>query len=125
MKLHHLGVACEDISAALGFIAQSQTILSQSGIVFDPLQNASLCMVQLADGTVIELISGPKVENLVKRRLFLYHTCWETADFDRQLSSLCENGCLLVSPPKPALLFNEKRVAFLNSPLGLIELLEA
>jgi methylmalonyl-CoA/ethylmalonyl-CoA epimerase len=125
MIFHHLGIACDNMQAVLQFIDTTQTIISQSEVVFDPQQNAYLCMVQTQAAVKIELITGEQVRNFIKRGLYLYHTCWEVADLDTIVAKLCADGLTLVSGPKPAVLFNDRRVCFLYSPLGLIELLES
>jgi hypothetical protein len=61
---------------------------------------------------------------MVRRGQFLYHLCYLTEDLDRVISRLVGDGCVLVSGPSPAVLFDGNRVAFLLGPLGLIELLE-
>lgn len=124
MKFQHLGIACHDIENALVFIRSTYQIANVSEIVYDPLQKASLCMVTIQDGTKIELISGDIVRNLLKKQIYLYHTCWQVEDIESAIHKFRQNGAVLISEPKPALLFNGKKVAFIASPLGIVELLE-
>ncbi len=73
---------------------------------------------------MIELISGPCVENILKKRQFLYHTCYTVHDIEQTMKQLIEDGAFLVREPKEAILFSNQKVAFLSWNLGLIELLE-
>ena len=59
-----------------------------SDTVFDEKQNGSLCMITLEDDSKIELITGPVVAGRVKKRQFLYHTCYETEDLNNTHSLL-------------------------------------
>jgi methylmalonyl-CoA/ethylmalonyl-CoA epimerase len=125
MKLHHLGVACQDISRSLEELRASglggEVV---AGPLADPLQDASLCLVR-SHGTDVELVSGPAVAGLLKKGMALYHVCWEVEDLDASLASLEAQGGMKVSEPKPAVLFGGRRVAFVRTPMGLVELLEA
>lgn len=124
MKFHHLGIACMNIEKTLAFIQETMTISTISDSIFDELQQATLCMVTLQDGTKLELISGPVVQSYLKRNIHLYHSCYVAENIEETLQLLETKGCRIISPPKPALLFNNQHVAFLTSPLGLIELIE-
>ena len=125
MKFHHLGIACKDINNAIKFVEKSFIVVQQSEIIFDFNQNTHLCLLTLDDGTNIELVSGITVEKFVKKRQFLYHTCWEVKNIEKSIENLYQNGAMLISEPKQAKLFNSRRVAFLFSELGIIELLES
>ena len=57
MKLHHLGYACLDIKKAIEAVKISQQISAVSDIIFDPFQQADICIVCLEDGSRIELVS--------------------------------------------------------------------
>ena len=51
-----------------------------------------------------------------------FYTLYE--DIEKEISRFEEKGCVVVSELKPAILFGGKRVAFLMTPTGLIELVE-
>ncbi len=125
MKFHHIGVATENINTMIDYLNTIMDVIEVGPIVSDPLQNADLCMVRLADGTQIELIAGPVVEKLVKKRNFLYHICYETDDIEKQIATLLTHNAILVSEAKEAVLFGYKKVAFLMTEMGLIELVES
>ncbi|PTQ95788.1 methylmalonyl-CoA epimerase [Mucilaginibacter yixingensis] len=125
MKLHHVGVACADINEEIANIHRLHKVIDQTPVVFDEQQNAELVMLTLEDGTNIELISGKQVENLVKKRISYYHLCFEVDDINAEIERLTGEGAMLVSPPKPAILFNNREVAFLYLSYGLIELVSS
>jgi methylmalonyl-CoA/ethylmalonyl-CoA epimerase len=123
MKFHHVGVACKDIQAELQSIRKLHKIIEETPVVFDENQQAELCMITVEDGLNIELVSGTPVENLLKKRISYYHICYEVDDIDQAIESLTENGGMLISPPKEAILFNNRKVAFLMLSYGIVELL--
>lgn len=124
MRFHHIGIACRDISETLEFINKSFAIEDVSEIIFDEIQNVELCLVTVTDGPHIELVAGKTVEKFLTKKQFLYHTCWQVNDIEQAIEKLYENGAMLISAPQQAILFDNKRVAFLFSDIGIIELLE-
>ncbi|MCI8853031.1 MAG: VOC family protein [Lachnospiraceae bacterium] len=124
MIFHHIGIASADMGEALAYVRALFPVREVSETVYDEKQDASLCMVTLEDGSRMELITGPVVAGRVKKRQFLYHTCYETADLEESIRHFEEQGALVVSEPKEAVLFSMRRVAFLMTELGLLELLE-
>ncbi|SHL01546.1 VOC family protein [Chryseobacterium polytrichastri] len=125
MKFHHVGVACKDIQAELQSIRQLHKIIEETPVVFDENQQAELCMITVEDGLNIELVSGKPVENLLKKRISYYHICYEVDDIDKTIEYLTEKGGMLISPPKEAILFNNRKVAFLMLSYGIVELLNS
>ena len=124
MRLHHIGIACQsivDFKARLGGLFP---ITKEGPIVKDPVQDATLCMVEIGGGLRLELIEGSPVQNALKKNITYYHLCFSVTDIDVTIQSMQEKGCVLVSPSKPAVLFHGKKVAFLYTPMGLIEFLE-
>lgn len=124
MKMHHIGIATGDIQKMQQYLQNIAEVSSIGPTVYDGKQDAFLCMVTLMDGTMIELIAGKVVEKLVKKRNFLYHICYEVEDIEKKIGQLVENGAMVISEPKEAILFDERKVAFLMTDMGMIELLE-
>ena len=120
MKFHHIGIATNDIEKSLNFLKNQFKIVSISKKIFDEKQNAYLMLVKTEDMTY-ELVSGEMVKNLIKKNITYYHICYEVKNLEKAIKQI--DG-ILVSPPKEAILFNNRKVAFLITPLGLIELLE-
>lgn len=125
MKFHHVGIACKSIIDEIAAVAKIHEILERSPIIFDNEQNAELCLLTIADGLKIELISGKQVETIIKRRISYYHLCFEVEDIDSEIKRLEKEGAILISPPKPAILFDNRQVAFLFVSYGIIEVLSS
>jgi len=124
MQFHHIGIACQNIPETLQFVKKSFPVTHTTDIIFDANQNADLCLLTLEDDSHIELVSGVAVEKFIKKRQSIYHTCWQVKNIDQAIEKLYDNGAMLISAPKEAILFDNRRVAFLFSDIGIIELLE-
>ncbi|MCD8118261.1 MAG: VOC family protein [Lachnospiraceae bacterium] len=125
LKFHHIGIATEDIALSQKEIENHFSVASVSDTVFDQNQNAYLCMITLDDGYRMELVQGEVVRTLVKRQRYLYHTCYTVEDIDEAIGELLEEGYFQISEPKEAVLFHNRKVAFLSGKLGMIELLQS
>jgi methylmalonyl-CoA/ethylmalonyl-CoA epimerase len=124
MKVHHIGLACQDIEQSIEDFKKYHNIIWKSDIVTDNLQNAKLCLVKTDLGLDFEFISGNQVARLLKKGISYYHICYEVESIDRTIEEYLAKGAIMVSEPKPAILFDNKRVSFLYLPYGLIELVE-
>jgi methylmalonyl-CoA/ethylmalonyl-CoA epimerase len=124
LKLHHIGIATDDIDRGITYIQNLMGVKEVSDIVYDPNQNANLCMVTAEDGTLYELIAGEVVKSYLKKRVFMYHSCYLAEDFAGSIDHLTHIGAVMVSEPKETVLFHGKRVAFFMTDIGMIELLE-
>lgn len=124
MKFHHVGICCKNIRKKIEAIEEIHSVLKTTDIIYDPLQNAELCMVTLEDGTNLELVSGKVVETFLKKKIDFYHICYEVDDINEELKRICTNGGVQISEIKPAILFNNRKVVFIKVSYGIIELLE-
>lgn len=124
LKLHHIGLATSNMEETKKYLSEFFRIVDVSDTVYDENQGAKLCMLTMDDGTLIELIEGDVVRNYIKKRNFMYHACYQTDNMERVMERFTKKGALLVSEPKEAVLFQNRKVAFLMTELGLIELLE-
>ena len=125
LHYHHLGIACKDIEKCLEFIKASMDVKEHTDITFDEHQDAHVCLVILENGSKIELISGKVVENIISKGISYYHTCYLVKDINESIEFLRkECGAMVVSPPKPGKLYDNKLAAFLYTSIGIIELLE-
>lgn len=125
MQLHHIGVACRDIEEEIGNISRVHEVLQRTPVVYDPCQDATLAMLTLADGTRIELVAGPPVQTMLRKGIGYYHLCFEVDDIESEIERLVLQKAVLLSPPKPAVLFGGRKVAFLQASYGIVELLSA
>jgi methylmalonyl-CoA/ethylmalonyl-CoA epimerase len=123
MQLHHIGVACRDIEEGIEQLTRVHDVVGRTPVVHDREQDALLVMLTLSDGTRIELVAGRQVDTLLKKNIGLYHLCFEVADIDAEIGRLVAGGARLIVPPKPAVLFDGRAVAFLYVDYGMIELL--
>lgn len=122
--LHHIGFACADIESGLRFIERVYSVTGISECVFDPSQQATLCLVETRNGQAIELVAGPVVAGLVERGVTLYHLAYSVEDIHAAIRTLSSAGARQVRKVLPAKLFNGAQVCFLQTPLGLVELVE-
>ena len=124
MKFDHIGIATNDINELINKLSKYMNITEKSEIVYDELQDASLCMLTIDNNTKLELIQGKVVENILKKRQYLYHTCYSVDNIEETVEKLVLDGAHTISEIKPAILFNNRRVVFLMWDLGIIELVE-
>jgi len=125
MKIHHIGIACQDIQEAISELERFHTIIQRSEIVYDENQHASLCLVNTGTGMDIEFIAGEQVARMVKKGINYYHVCYEVDNLNVTIDEYLSRGAMMISEPKPAVLFGGKKVAFLHLPYGLVELVES
>ena len=125
MKLHHIGIACSEIQEALAELKKIYTVSSVGPVVFDSVQNASLCMVETAHGINFELVTGDRVSGLLKRKQSYYHLCYEVSDLEAETLAMIAAGAVAITKAEPAVLFDNRRVRFFMTQTGMIELLEA
>ena len=124
MKFHHIGICCKNIEKKINLIEKIHKIIEKTEIIYDPLQDANLCMLTLEDGTNLELVSGKVVEIFLKKKINYYHICYEVVNIEEEIEKICSNSGVQISEIKPAILFNNRRVVFLKVDYGIIELLE-
>jgi methylmalonyl-CoA/ethylmalonyl-CoA epimerase len=122
--VHHTGIACRDIQVTRDQLVAALDVVSVDGPVVDPLQDATLCMLTTRDGARLELVSGAPVDGVVARGGGPYHVCFEVDSIAEAVDELAGAGWRVVAPPTPAVLFDGAPVAFLLSPMGLVELVE-
>ena len=132
MQVHHIGYLVEDMAEAVKEFARLGYRV-QKPELYDSLRRINLCFVE-NEGTCVELIEpaeGCKLFTKLHKRIgnAPYHIGYITdggGGLDETLTTLCDEGYMLVQPPQPATAFGEKRVAFLmNEAIGLIEIIES
>jgi len=131
MKVDHIGIVVRDITKHfnrhLVHLFPKEWLGS---IIYDPLQKVKVAFIE-APGGRIELVEpaapdSPVSSLAAKKPACYYHICLEVNDLNRQLNACHEKNQLLVSPPKPAVAFGGRRIAFvLGKDMLLWEFLEA
>lgn len=129
MNFHHLGLAVFSFEPALGFFKRLSYRISDR--VSDPLQNVELILCTSPVQPDVELIRpvndlSPVFPFLKRNQEMIYHSCYQVDSIEKALKENFKGMRLLpVSPPKPAILFDNYPVAFyFVKGLGLVELLE-
>ncbi len=124
MKFHHIGLACpkDKVKKLILFFSLFKGQLVKN--IFDNKQNANLYLIKVGN-IYFEIVEGDIVRNFLKKGISIYHICFISNNLEKDINLLTNFGCILISPPKPASLFNYKKVCFLLTPFNfLIELLE-
>lgn len=131
MKLDHLGLVVEDIQKYFNeFLMPVLGIKELSEIYTDYNQLSKVAFVKTDNECRLELIeplneTSPVSEVLKRKKGSLHHMCFIAEDFEQDIKRLQENKCLMISPPKPAVAFNNQRVVFFFTPTyEVIEIVE-
>ena len=124
MKIHHVGIASKDIENSIKNYEKMHEVIKKTAIVFDKEQNACVAYLETKEGLNVEFIAGKQVENIIKRGISYYHLCYEVGNIEEQIEKFKKAGAIVVSAPKPSLLFEMRKVSFLYTSYGLIEFLE-
>ncbi len=129
--LHHIGFVVADIRAAMPGFASSLAGDWDGRIWEDPIQQVKVAFLHLGSNrSQIELVepaspSAPVLRFLNEKGGGLHHLCYEVEDMEGGLREMRSRGALLVRPPKPAVAFSGRRIAWLlTAEKLLIELLE-
>jgi len=121
MQFHHIGIATKDIDKTLDWVCGQFEVVSVSDKVYDKNQDAYLQMIE-TKSVNIELVSGNVVRKFIEKNITYYHVCYEVDNLDKSLKEFQQS--IVISKPTKAILFNNRRVAFIMTPIGIIELLE-
>jgi methylmalonyl-CoA/ethylmalonyl-CoA epimerase len=131
MRVHHLGVAVENMELAVRTYCKTLGMRILSGPIDDPLQRVRVCFLgtTLPGDAVVELISSlgdqSPIDKYLRKEIGAYHLCYEVDDLHAALIHMRSEGCLLVSGPVPATAFDGRQIAWLYLPTRhLVELVE-
>jgi methylmalonyl-CoA/ethylmalonyl-CoA epimerase len=132
-KLRHVGVAVPSLGPTTETLSTLFGYRVVSGPFDDPIQKVSVNFLTTSDKDTaeIELIAplsedSPITSMLAKSGGGAYHLCFETSDIDQALVHAKNNGCMIVSPPVPAVAFGGRRIAWIYTrSRQLFELVEA
>lgn len=127
---HHIGVVTNSISQATKVYQRLGLQPMFEPDVCDLGRRIKLNLLFKENHPTVELIEPIDAQSPVTRILKqfgsnCYHTCYHVAKLDQSIKNLRKAQFVLISEPSPAILFEQKRVAFLfNKSIGLIEILE-
>lgn len=130
LAFDHFGLATRNSDKAVAFLRGLGYDVGTP--VYDPLQNVNLILCESKQMPAVEVIfpaeqSGPLEILLKDRNEGIYHLCFRSVDLAASLAAIKNAGhrVLQVAAPKPAVLFDHRRVSFyLVKAVGLIEIIE-
>jgi hypothetical protein len=130
LEFHHFGLAVPQPEAAFRLLTAMG--YGVGPVVFDPLQMVRLAMCRHPQMPDVEVVSPSDAASPIDRVLrrngpLFYHVCYVTPEIDAALTAIEREGfnLIMVSEPKPAILFGGREVAFCSvDGFGLIELLQ-
>lgn len=128
MKINHFGYAVNNIQKSIGDFK----LLGYSIEEIEYKDNDRQVKIRFIekDGIKLELIEpmndkSPVYDLLKKNGSIIYHICYETENFDKDIRTLIENKFVIVEKPKKAIALGGKKVTFLyKKNMGLIEVVE-
>ena len=130
MRLHHIGIACEDLEESIQRHRMLFKLRQVSGIVDDPLHKVSVVLLSDSEGKVLIELVAPltgrsPLYGLLKRGIHLYHLCYLVKNIDAALEEARRSNSLIISRPTPAKLYEGRRIAFIYTPdKYIVEFLE-
>ena len=62
------------------------------------------------------------VDIFIEKNITYYHVCYEVENLEESIQTFDKS--IIISKPAEAVLFNNRRVAFIMTPIGIVELLE-
>ena len=131
LEFHHFGLAVKDPHKAISFLALIGYEIGDS--VYDPKQKAILQLCVSDKMPAVELVYAKKTDNSPLKSILktndelCYHYCYSTENIENTVQILKQHSlkAICISKPKPAILFNNRNVAFYYiRGFGIIELLE-
>ncbi len=129
--LHHVGYVVADIAASAPAFTASLAATWDGCVYADPHQKVKVTFLVTRPGDAqIELVEplgedSPVAAFLQKKGGGLHHLCYEVPDLEAGIAEMKSRGALLARPPKPAVAFRGRRIAWvLTREKLLMELLE-
>ena len=115
MKLHHIGIASNNIQEAIERHKALFGLRQVTSVVKDPIHKVSAVLLSDPRGVFIELIApltdDSPVSNILKKGISLYHVCYLVENLDETLKKI-RRKAVVISKPAPAKLYGGRRVAF-------------
>lgn len=131
MIFDHIGIAVDNIEEYFNnFLKAIFNFDNLSEIYVDENQKAKIAFATSKNGVRLELIEpydddSPVANILKNNKNRLYHICFQTKNFEESIEKMKGMKCLMVSEPKTAIAFQNRRIVFFYTPnRELIELIE-
>jgi hypothetical protein len=130
LRFHHFGMAVSDVAPAMRYLEALGYRVGEA--IFDPLQGVNLALCRHAEMPDVELVwpgaAPSSIDQLLKRRgPHVYHLCYSARSAATAVAAIEANGfnVVMISEPKPAVLFGGRAVSFYSiAEFGVIELLD-
>jgi methylmalonyl-CoA/ethylmalonyl-CoA epimerase len=121
VRLHHIGIATNNIEKSIEHHRENFGYELTSEIVIDPIQKVRVAMLKRPDSMIgIELVepigADAPVVNHLKKNIYLYQLAYEVENIDEALRKARKSGSVIISRPQPSVLFNQRRIAFIFTP---------
>lgn len=130
-RFHHVGFVVATIQDSVSPFLRALGAQWNGEIFADPIQKVKVTFLTTRAGDPqIELVEPDGMDSPVTRFLSktgpaLHHVCYEVQDIDRTLGEMRADGALIVKPPRPAVAFGGRRIAWvLTRERLLIEILD-
>ncbi|RDJ35496.1 MAG: hypothetical protein DWQ19_11815 [Crenarchaeota archaeon] len=122
-KFHHIGYAAKDASELVLWLKSLNYTFGEE--VYDPIQNVFLTMCHNPNQPNVEIIR-PNDKNNKLNTIGFYHVCYEVPSIETALENLNKEKVyyLIIQEPKPAILFDNRKICFIKTKIGIVELLE-
>lgn len=126
MRLHHIGIATNDLETLIGeYLSRGYKLMNDT---YDSTQKAKLCLLSKDGEDNIELIftddMTSRVFNLSQNNYKKeYHKCYQVGNIRDSVNKFKKNGFIQVSNVEKAVLL-DARVCFMYKDGELIELME-
>jgi methylmalonyl-CoA/ethylmalonyl-CoA epimerase len=130
LRLHHIGIAVRAIEEFRAFYVEVLQYRERTPVIHDPLQTAFVQFFSIPGSDhFIELVApdseASKLREASRKGNSLNHLCYSCEKIAYVVSFLKESGCFVIKDPVPAVAFDERLIAWLMTPDGLlIELVE-
>jgi methylmalonyl-CoA/ethylmalonyl-CoA epimerase len=128
---HHVGFVVGSITQVANEFAESIGATWDTNVIHDPLQVVRVTFLRptVPQNPVVELVEpagdDSPVIGFLKRGGGLHHLCYEVDGLEKQLEVARSMGILIAKPPKAAVAFGGRRIAWVYTKQRLmLELLE-
>lgn len=125
MKFDHIGIFVKSLKFGRAKILSFLDIVSISREIKDPLNRVIVQFLYDKDNICYEIVAPYKKNNPVdqvirSKKNILNHVAYKVKNFDQKINSLKKKNCIQLGQAKPAVAFNNARIAFFLTSVGII-----